>query len=86
MARRGGGGEAAGDPEAGRRLAQRRVEALSAQLAAWDPSGERIEGLALGIEPPRLTDELAAAYGLDPELTDEQRNRSVLVVAYPPEG
>jgi hypothetical protein len=81
-----GGGEAAGDPEAGRRLAQRRVEALSAQLAAWDPSGERIEGLALGWGTPRLTGEQAAAYGLDPELTDEQRNRSVLVVAYPPEG
>lgn len=82
----GGAGETADGPETARRLAQRRVETLRAQLAAWDPSGERIEGLALGSGPPRLTGERAAAYGLDPELTDEQRNRSVLVVAYPPAG
>lgn len=67
-----------------RRLSEQRVAAVHGALQGRGIPGEQVHGFGLGYEPPQITEEIARAYDLDPGLTSEQRNRSVLVVAHLP--
>lgn len=72
-----------GAKEYNRRLSERRVSAVRAELGRRGWGDGRIHGFGLGYEPPQITEEIARLYGIDPSLSDAQRNQSVLVVAHP---
>jgi outer membrane protein OmpA-like peptidoglycan-associated protein len=72
-----------GAREYNRRLSERRVAAVRARLVERGWSDAQIHGFGLGYEPPQITREIARLYGLDLGLSEEARNQSVLVVAYP---
>jgi len=67
-----------------RRLSEQRVASVRGALQSRGIPGDHVHGFGLGYEPPQITEEIARAYDLDPTLTSEQRNRSVLVVAHLP--
>lgn len=72
-----------GAKEYNRRLSERRVASVRTRLVESGWSDAQIHGFGLGYEPPQITQEIARLYGLDPGLSEEARNQSVLVVAYP---
>ena len=69
-----------------RQLSALRAAAVRDALMAMGVSGERVHMIWLGYEPPQITEAIANAYGLDPSLTDLQRNQSVMAVAFPDPG
>lgn len=73
-----------GDREVNRRLSMDRVEEARRAVLALGIDPDRINAFGLGYEPPQLTPELARIYGLRDDLSIDELNQSVLVVAYKP--
>ena len=71
-----------GNRQFNRELSRRRVEATGTAVQALGVAPEYIESLWLGYEPPQITNALAARYSVGPDISEVQRNQSVLVVTY----
>ncbi|MCP4895339.1 MAG: OmpA family protein [bacterium] len=65
-----------------RELSARRVQSVRSFVTAQKISGDRITGFWLGYEPPQISEEIVASYGLSAELDHQARNQSVLIVAF----